>query len=81
MYRPAAYAIDDAIRGPIKKYVPQPGDIYLSTDRSLIINAGHRMAGSGQPNHSGTLLALNPNGADATKQSKRIIADDLAGAL
>src|ERR1043166_6207391 len=48
-----AYAIDDAVRGPIKKYVPQPGDIYLSTDRSLIINAGHRIAWSGQPNHSG----------------------------
>lgn len=52
-----AYIMDDQIRGPLKRYVPQPGDIYLSTDRSLIINAGHRLAFSGQPNHSGIVIA------------------------
>jgi hypothetical protein len=51
-----AYAIDDHIRGPVKRYVPQPGDIYMSTDRSWIINAGHKLAGSGQPNHSGIVI-------------------------
>lgn len=51
-----AYIMDDATRGPVKRYVPQPGDIYLSTDRSLIINAGHRLAFSGQPNHSGIVI-------------------------
>lgn len=59
-----AYAIDDAIRGPVKRYVPQPGDIYMSTDRSWIINAGHRLALSGQPNHSGIVIAM-PDGKPA----------------
>ena len=59
-----AYAIDDAIRSPVKRYEPQPGDIYLSTDRSWIINAGHRLALSGQPNHSGIVVVM-PNGKPA----------------
>ncbi|MBI3822182.1 MAG: hypothetical protein HY289_05825 [Planctomycetes bacterium] len=53
-----AYALDDTIRGPVKRYVPQPGDIYMSTDKSWIINAGHRLALSGQPNHSGLVFCL-----------------------
>lgn len=59
-----AYAIDDEVRGPVHCYVPQPGDIYMSTDRSWIINAGHRLAWSGQPNHSGIVIAL-PDGTPA----------------
>jgi hypothetical protein len=54
----SAYAIDNEVRGPIKPYVPQAGDIYMSTDRSRIIQAGHRMALSGQPNHSGLVILL-----------------------
>lgn len=53
-----AYAIDEEMRLPCKKYVPQPGDIYMSTDKSWIINAGHRLALSGQPNHSGIVICL-----------------------
>jgi hypothetical protein len=60
----AAYAIDDAIREPVQRYVPQPGDIYMSTDRSWLINAGHRLAFSGQPNHSGIVIAM-PDGKPA----------------
>jgi hypothetical protein len=60
----SAYELDDAIRGPVKRYVPQPGDIYLSTDRHWIINAGHRLAWSGQPNHSGIVIAM-PDGTPA----------------
>ena len=63
-----AYALDDAIRAPLKPYVPQPGDIYFSTDRSWIINAGHRLALSGQPNHSGIVIAM-PNGKPAILES------------
>jgi len=59
-----AYAIDDAIRAPVQKYTPQAGDIYMSTDRSWIINAGHRLAFSGQPNHSGVVIAM-PDGKPA----------------
>jgi hypothetical protein len=51
-----AYEIDDIVRGPMKCYVPQAGDIYMSTDRNFFINAGHRLAWSGQPNHSGIVF-------------------------
>src|SRR5262245_51290275 len=60
----SAYVLDDEVRGPVKRYVPQSGDIFLSTDRSLIINAGHRIALSGQPNHSGIVVVM-PNGRPA----------------
>lgn len=59
-----AYAIDEVTRAPIEHYVPQAGDIYMSTDRSLIINAGHRLALSGQPNHSGIVIIM-PSGRPA----------------
>jgi hypothetical protein len=59
-----AYVLDDDIRGPVRPYVPQPGDIYMSTDRNFFINAGHRLAFSGQPNHSGIVIAL-PDGTPA----------------
>lgn len=59
-----AYAIDDVVRGPVTRYVPQAGDIYMSTDRSWIINAGHRVALSGQPNHSGIVI-IRPDGKPA----------------
>lgn len=53
-----AYAIDEEIRGPMKPYVPQAGDIFMSSDRSRIIQAGHRLAWSAQPNHSGIVIVL-----------------------
>jgi len=53
-----AFALDNEVRGPLQPYVPQCGDIYLSTDRSWIIRAGHRLALSGQPNHSGIVVVL-----------------------
>jgi len=59
-----AYAIDEEIRGPIERYVPQPGDIFMSTDRSFFIQWGHKLALSGQPNHSGLVIAL-PDGRPA----------------
>lgn len=59
-----AYELDDGVRGPVRPYVPQPGDVYLSTDRSAIIRAGHRLALSGEPNHSGLVVVL-PDGKAA----------------
>ena len=53
-----AYAIDEEIRGRTNTYVPQAGDIFMSTDRSRIIQAGHRLAWSAQPNHSGIVIIL-----------------------
>jgi hypothetical protein len=36
--------------------MPQPGDIYLATDRCRIIQAGHCLATSGAPHHSGIVV-------------------------
>jgi hypothetical protein len=59
-----AYCIDENVREPFTPYRPQPGDIYLATDRSRIIQAGHRLALSGAPHHSGIVIAL-PDGRPA----------------
>ena len=59
-----AYTIDEDVRSPVKAYVPQAGDIYMSTDRSWIINLGHHLAFSGQPNHSGIIIMM-PDGSPA----------------
>ena len=56
LYQPA-YAIDDMLRGPPELYQPQPGDIYMSTDHLFIAKAGHRLALSGPPHHSGIVFA------------------------
>ncbi len=53
-----AYCLDEVVREPFKRFHPQPGDIYLATDRSRIIQAGHRLALSGAPHHSGIVIAL-----------------------
>jgi hypothetical protein len=63
-----AYCLDDALRGPAEPYVPQSGDIYLATDRSRIIQAGHRLALSGAPHHSGIVIVL-PDGRPAILES------------
>lgn len=59
-----AYAIDDVLRGPTEVYQPQPGDIYMSTDHLFIAKAGHRLALSGPPHHSGIVFA-RPDGSMA----------------
>src|SRR5260370_29872380 len=43
----SAYALDDEIRLPVKRYVPQTGDIYIATDRSPVLQPRHRLAFSG----------------------------------
>jgi hypothetical protein len=63
-----SYCLDAALRGPVERYVPQPGDIYLATDRSRIIQAGHRLALSGAPHHSGIVVGL-PDGRPAILES------------
>src|SRR5437588_521764 len=65
--QPAA-EIDDVLRGPAEEYVPQPGDIFLSTDKSRVVRAGHSCALSGAPHHSGILFA-RPDGSMAVLES------------
>ena len=60
LYQPA-YKIDDCLHGPAEVYVPQPGDIYLTTDHLLLAKVGHRLALSGPPHHSG-IVFTRPDG-------------------
>jgi hypothetical protein len=47
------------VREPARPYVPQPGDIYLSTENGwMLAKLGHRVVGSGAPQHSGIVFAL-----------------------
>jgi hypothetical protein len=67
LYQPS-YVLDDELRGPAEPYELQPGDIYLATDRSFIIRAGHFLATSGAPHHSGIVVA-RPDGRPALLES------------
>jgi len=55
IYQPA-FAIDEELRGPIRPYQPQAGDMFMSTDTMRIIQWGHKMAGANAPHHSGIIL-------------------------
>lgn len=46
------YELDFCLRGPAREYVPQPGDIVLSTDGSVFWKAMHNLAGTSHPTHS-----------------------------
>jgi len=56
LYQPA-YQLDDVLRRPAEPYPGQPGDIFLATDNAFWAQAGHRMAFSGPPHHSGIVFA------------------------
>ena len=55
LYQPA-YAIDDELRGLPRPYCPQPGDVFLATDQSFWMRAGHWLAGGKGVHHSGILF-------------------------
>jgi hypothetical protein len=55
LWRPA-YCLDDVLRGPAVPYVPQPGDLFLATDRALWSRAGHWLAGGAGVHHSAILF-------------------------
>src|SRR5437016_1740792 len=61
LYQPT-FALDHNLYGPPRPYIPQPGDIYLSTeDAWLLARIGHKVVGSGAPHHSGVIFAM-PDG-------------------
>jgi hypothetical protein len=63
-----AYCVDYLIRCPVQPYLPQPGDIVLTGDRSPFWTIGFALAGSGQPHHSAIVIAL-PDGQLAMAES------------
>src|SRR5438132_14287661 len=56
-----AYCLDATLRGPLRPYDPQPGDILLATDHSRFWSLAHNLALTGHPHHSRIVLAL-PDG-------------------
>jgi hypothetical protein len=59
-----AYFEDYLLRGPSTPYVPQPGDIVLSTDGSKFWTFAHKLAGTDHPTHSMIVFA-RPDGTTA----------------
>jgi hypothetical protein len=55
------YELDFDLRGPTRPYVPQPGDIVLSTDTSTFWLVMHNLAGTSHPTHSMIVFA-HPDG-------------------
>jgi hypothetical protein len=56
-----AYARDWEARGPLERYVPQPGDIFLASDQRLWFRWGHLIAGANGVHHSG-IVFVRPDG-------------------
>jgi hypothetical protein len=56
-----SYELDFRLRGPTRPYIPQPGDIVLSTDGSLFWLAMHNLAGTSHPTHS-MIVFVFPDG-------------------
>jgi hypothetical protein len=63
-----SYCLDKELRGPIRPYCPQPGDIMLATDHSFFWAVCHNLAFTGHPHHSGIIIAL-PDGRLAALES------------
>jgi hypothetical protein len=57
----STYEVDFELRGPTRPYVPQAGDIVLSTDGSKFWKLMHNLAGTGHPTHSMIVFAF-PDG-------------------
>lgn len=51
-----AFCVDEALRGPSEPYTPQPGDIFLASDRELWSKVGHWWVGSQGLQHSGIMF-------------------------
>jgi hypothetical protein len=61
LFRPA-YCTDDVWLAPARAYLPQPGDIFLASDRGFLARAGHWLVGAAGVEHSGIVFA-RPNGS------------------
>jgi hypothetical protein len=77
--------MDDVLREPAEPYVPQPGDIFLATEKKFIWRAGHKLALIGPPHHSGIVLA-RPDGRMALLEagpfmSEKVEVEDLIPTL
>lgn len=67
LYQPG-FDVSGELRGPSRTYHPQPGDIFLSTDKLRIAVVGHSLAGGQGVHHSG-LIILRPDGTPASLEA------------
>ena len=67
LYQPA-YCTDDVRLAPARPYLPQPGDIFLASDRGFGARAVHWMVGAPGVEHSGIVFA-RPAGSLAILES------------
>jgi len=58
LYQPA-FSMDYLLREPAEKYYPQPGDIFVCTDKGFLAKLGHWAARAWGPHHSGIVVADN----------------------
>ena len=55
LYQPS-FCMDYELRGPAVPYCPQPGDLFLATDRGFLAKLGHKAAFAEAPQHSGIVV-------------------------
>lgn len=63
-----AFILDKEIRGPLRPYVPQAGDLILETDDRFTWKWGHNLAKTGHPHHS-AIVFRRADGSLATLQA------------
>jgi hypothetical protein len=67
LYQPS-FEVKGELRGPPRPYHPQPGDIFLSTDKLWLAVWGHAMVGGKGIHHSGLIILL-PDGSPGTLEA------------
>jgi hypothetical protein len=56
LYEPS-YCMDTVVRGQARKYLPQPGDVMLATDKNLFWKITHDLAFAFEPHNSAIVVA------------------------
>ena len=56
LYEPG-YCLDTVLRGKAQKYLPQPGDVLLATDKNFFWKITHDMALAFEPHNSAIVVA------------------------
>jgi hypothetical protein len=56
LYQPA-FKLDHELRGPVRPYCPQPGDMFFAADDKLTSVLGFALAGSWYPNHNAIVVS------------------------
>jgi hypothetical protein len=56
LYEPS-YCMDAVVRGQARKYLPQPGDVMLATDKNLFWKVTHDLAFAFEPHNSAIVVA------------------------